>query len=188
MFEPAPHACPGEPAIRTRSTRQKKLRKAWTSPLRPHDRGFAQRRKSEVRGRAAGLAEPWRAVVPVVNVATLRRSARSNLQLARGAAIFSGDTPARTAMVAHTFGTYIRVSDGSEAAISAKVAAFFCFNNRRTRPSPALYAARASGQSPNFPYSIRKYRAAASADFFTSIRSSGRKTLRPRLFAVSGMN
>ena len=59
-------------------------------------------------------------------------------QVARGDGISRGDNPARIAIVAQTLGTYIRVSDGSDPAISAKVAAFFVFNKRRTRPSPAL--------------------------------------------------
>ena len=52
--------------------------------------------------------------------------------------IRSGGTPARTAINAHTFGTYMRVSAGSASAIAVNVFAFCFFSVRLTRPSPAL--------------------------------------------------
>src|SRR6185312_12091123 len=73
-----------------------------------------------------------------------------------GAFSLSGVTPARTVIVAQTLGTYMRVSDGSAAAIPAKVFTSRDFRRRWTRPSPALYAAKASGHSPNFACRVRR--------------------------------
>ena len=50
----------------------------------------------------------------------------------------SGVTPDRTASVASTLGTYMRVSAGRDDAISAKVFAPFLSKVRWTRPAPAL--------------------------------------------------
>src|SRR5688572_19175553 len=96
-----------------------------------------------------------------------------------GFPIFSGVTPARVAINAQTFGTYIRVSAGSESEIAVKDFAPLFVIVRRTRPSPALYAASTSAQLPNLPCKTFKYRAAARADFSGSVRSSGKDVDSP---------
>jgi len=57
-----------------------------------------------------------------------------------------------------------------------------------TRPSPQLYAATASRQSPNCPYNRRNSFAAACAAGSACFRSSNGHRLRPYCFAVAGIS
>ena len=60
---------------------------------------------------------------------------------------------------------------------------------RRTRPGPALYAARAKRQSPNSAKSSFRYRAAASVALIGSRRSSIQWVrLRPIMRPVCAIN
>ena len=106
----------------------------------------------------------------------------------RGRDNLASVTPSRRWSVASILGTYICVSAGRCEAIFSKLVALYFVSNPRTRPSPTLYAARASGQSWNWPCRYIKYFAAAAAHFSGCNRSSCGRSDRPSDCAVRGMS